>query len=103
MVSWSSSKGAWAALGIALAIGILIAWTQRTTGPSRAELAQALSQPSGRIMAADIKSLWCEEHGDGFACRWQQREDGTWVQRSGRMQADQRGWRLAQAASDGRQ
>jgi hypothetical protein len=99
MVSWSSSKGAWGALGIALAIGVLIAWTQRSVGPSRQELARALSSSAVVVSPADIRSLSCEEQTAGFACHWQQREKGMWLDRAGGLEASARGWRVADAPS----
>jgi hypothetical protein len=92
------------ALAIALLIGLVLAISQRTVGPSRAELAQALSK-SGKdtVTASDVRSLRCDEfQTGGYACRWQQREDGAWFERSGQAQIDAAGWHV-RAESGGRQ
>lgn len=92
------------ALVIALLIGLVLALSQRTVGPSRAELAQALSKTGkGTIAASDVRALRCTEAAtEGFACRWQQREDGAWIDRSDIARIDTAGWHVS-AESGGRQ
>lgn len=81
---------------IALLIGLVLALSQRTVGPSRAELAQALSTGGNdRVAASDVHSLRCSEFSTGgYACRWQQRVDDVWTERSGRAQIDGAGWHV---------
>lgn len=87
--------GAVAALMIALAFGLLLAWSQSTQGPSRAELAAALSIEAGRVVAAsDIRSIRCAGQSIGYDCRWEQQVDEVWRQRGGRLATDVDGWRL---------
>ncbi|MBO9670143.1 MAG: hypothetical protein J7485_06475 [Sphingobium sp.] len=81
------------ALAIALLVGIVLAWSQRSTGPSRAELAEALSKTgTGRVAASDIRSLRCAEAARGFTCRWQQLRDDAWIDRTGNARIDGGGW-----------
>lgn len=84
------------ALLIALLVGVALAISQRSVGPSRAELAKTLSHADGnRVLAADIRSLRCDERqSGGYACSWQQREEDAWVDRTGSAQVDGRGWQL---------
>ena len=92
------------AMLVALLVGLVLALSQRTTGPSRAELAEALSQAGKeKITAGDLRALRCTEAGaGGYACRWQQRVDETWVERSGSARIDGAGWHV-RAESGGRQ
>ncbi len=83
MAAQPRSLGGLAALLIALAVGLVLAFSQRTSGPSRAELAQALSRTgNGAVATGDLRSLTCAEPTpQGYACRWQQREDDLWRDR----------------------
>jgi hypothetical protein len=85
------------ALAIALLVGLVLAISQRTVGPSRAELAQALSKDGkDRVAASDVRSLRCAAiPAGGYACRWQQREDDAWTERSSNAQADDGGWQVS--------
>ncbi len=96
MAGQPRSLGGVAALLIALAVGLVLALSQRTTGPSRAELAQALSRAGeGAVAAGDLRSLKCgDAEARGYACRWQQREDDLWRDRSGRLGMAPDGWRM---------
>jgi hypothetical protein len=81
------------ALLIALIVGAVLAVSQRNVGPSRAELARALSNTDGdRVAAADIRSLKCEEAPGGFACRWKQFVNEKWVDRTGAVKINAGGW-----------
>jgi hypothetical protein len=104
VVGASGSLKALPALAIALLIGLVLAVSQRTVGPSRAELAQALSKTGeDRVTASDVRSLRCDEFpAGGYACRWQQREDGAWMDRSGNARIDPIGWHVS-GDSGGRQ
>lgn len=83
------------ALLIALPLGIAIALTLPTRGPSRGELAQALAQAGDEdIGASDLRDLDCRESTDGYACRWQQREAGEWTGRTGALRGGADGWRM---------
>lgn len=96
MIGAGGSLKALPALAIALLIGLVLAISQRTVGPSRAELAQALSK-SGKdpVAASDVRSLRCTEAATGgYACRWQQREDGAWIDRSDSARIDATGWHM---------
>ena len=87
------------ALLIALIVGAVLVVSQRTVGPSRAELAQALSNADGdRVGVADIRSLKCEEAPGGFACRWKQFVNEAWVDRSGAAKIDAGGWHATAGA-----
>jgi hypothetical protein len=90
------TTGTWTALLIALAFGLFLAWTQSTSGPSRAELATVLSHDIGRgIRAADIKSVRCDETASiVYQCRWQQLENEVWQERQARLAANAAGWHL---------
>lgn len=89
--------GAARALLIALPFGLLLAWSQSARGPSRAELATALSQVEGRrVKAADLRSLRCDDaSAGGFACRWEQLEVGRWTVQNGRLSVRDNGWVVA--------
>jgi hypothetical protein len=99
------SLGALSALGLALLMGIILALTQRSNGPSRDELADALSRAGqSAVAASDLRSLRCDVYqSTGYACRWQQRVDGDWHERTGRVQIDARGWSVDPGASGGQQ
>jgi hypothetical protein len=96
VIGTGGSLKALPALAIALLIGLVLAISQRTVGPSRAELAQALSNSgTDRDAASDVRSLRCDElQSGGYACRWQQREDGVWIERSGNALIDTAGWHV---------
>ncbi len=85
------------ALGIALLIGLVLAISQRTVGPSRAELAQALSKTGkGTVAASDVRSLRCDElQSGGYACRWQQRQDDAWIEHAGQAQVNGQEWQVS--------
>jgi hypothetical protein len=99
------SLGALPALAIALLAGIVLALTQRSDGPSRAELAQALMRAGdGAVPVRDLRSLSCDAYQSaGYACRWQQRIDGDWRERTGRVQIDAGAWSVDPGVSDGQQ
>jgi len=98
MASGQPSIGAPAALLVALGIGLLLAWSQRSDGPSRAELARALSlEARANVAAADIRSVSCEQQTDRYACRWRQRIDGDWQDRSGSVWSGPEGWHMIEA------
>ncbi|MBO9576270.1 MAG: hypothetical protein J7494_11070 [Sphingobium sp.] len=88
--------GAVTALLIALPFALVLAWSQPTRGPSRAELAEALSREAGRTIAAsDLRSIRCTVQSVTYECRWEQRADEAWSERSGRLATGGDGWRLA--------
>ncbi|HEY1125313.1 MAG TPA: hypothetical protein VGE65_06745 [Sphingobium sp.] len=90
------------ALLAALLVGLVLALSQRTIGPSRAELADALSSARPqRVGANEIRSLTCREAPGGFTCRWRQLEDGLWVDRAGAARIDAGGWHLDASVSGG--
>jgi len=101
MIGKPGSLKALPALAIALLVGLVLAWSQRSIGPSRAELAGALSKTgAGRVAASDIRSLRCvEAAAGGFACRWRQRVDDAWIDRTGRARIDGSGWHAGNASS----
>lgn len=100
MVGTPGSLKALPALAIALLVGLVLAWSQRSTGPSRAELAGALSKTgAGRVAASDIRSLRCVEAAGGFECRWEQLQDDAWIDRTGRARIDGSGWHVGNASS----
>lgn len=85
------------ALLIALPLALVLAWGERTRGPSRDELAQALTRAAARpVSPSDIQSVKCNgaEAGEGYLCRWRQREGGVWRSHAGRLGANNDGWRL---------
>lgn len=90
------SPGALMALLIAAPFALVLAWSQPSSAPSRAELAKALDRAGqGAITASDIRSIDCAEpDAAGYACRWRQREDGAWLARSGRFAVGASGWRF---------
>lgn len=92
------ATGAMTALLIALAFGLVLAWTQRTVGPSEAELATALSRATGQqVGPGDVEALRCGESIPvGYQCRWRQRDGDSWQERGGRLAADATGWRLVE-------
>ncbi len=85
------------ALLIALPIGVILAWSLPTRGPSRAELAQALmARDGGAVKASDLRDIQCRNATrGGYACRWMQRANDAWQARAGHVQASGEGWRLA--------
>jgi len=85
-----------AALLIAMAVGIFLALTQRSNGPSRAELAQALSQDGNvPVATSDLRSLKCAEaNAQGYACRWEQQIGDGWRPKSGVVIPGAQGWRM---------
>ncbi|MBO9581214.1 MAG: hypothetical protein J7498_10020 [Sphingobium sp.] len=96
MIGKPGSLKALPALAIALLVGLILAISQRSVGPSRAELAAALSTiGADRVAASDIRSLRCEEAGTGFTCRWQQLRDAAWIDRTGSVRIDGGGWHAA--------
>lgn len=84
------------ALLIALPIGLILAWSLPTQGPSRAELAQAITaRDGGAVSARDLRDLQCGNAvGGGYACRWMQREGDAWQARAGHVHVSAEGWRL---------
>lgn len=102
MIDKTGSLKGLPALLAALTVGLVLALSQRTTGPSRAELADALSsaRPQG-VGANEIRSLKCREAIGGFNCRWRQFEDGSWVDRAGAARIDVDGWHMGGPASGG--
>lgn len=91
--------GAATALLIALPFGLALAWSQSTVGPSRAELAAALSHGAEKpVRASDIESIACEERAaSGYQCRWRQRVDEVWQARSAAVSTSGDGWRILTA------
>jgi hypothetical protein len=86
------------AVAVAVALGLVLAWSQGRDGPSRIELAQALSATADRpVRGDDLRAIGCTRtaDGQGYACHWRQRMDGDWLARSGLLRADAQGWRLA--------
>lgn len=98
MAGERKSVSALTALLIALPFGLVLAWSLPTQGPSRAELAEALSSASARpVPASDLRDLSCDDPGtQGIACRWQQRVDGDWQARSGALAVSAGGWQLVE-------
>ena len=96
------ATGALTALLIALPLGLVLAWSQPTDGPSRAELAAALTQDGGAPVAArDIESLHCEKAASiGYECRWRQRVDDVWQQREDAFAIETEGWQLLPKTRD---
>jgi hypothetical protein len=82
---------------LVLPLALILAWSQRGGGPSRQELAQALAREVGRpVDVGDLRSITCSRASGplGALCQWQQRQDGVWRERSGRLLAHADGWRL---------
>jgi len=85
------SPGALAALLIAIPFALVLAWSQSSQAPSRAELAAALNRAGDTsVTASDIRSIDCAApDADGYACHWRQLD----VARSGHFVVDSTGWR----------
>jgi len=92
------AAGPFKALLIALPFALVLAWTLPTQGPSRAELARALSRDGETVAAADLQSIRCTRsaHGMGQDCRWRQRSETGWRTGMGRLATTGEGWRLAE-------
>lgn len=88
--------GAWTALLIALPFGLILAWTQPTAGPSRAELAAVLSRDTGRdVKTADVESVHCDDTGSAvYQCRWRQQQGDAWQDRAAAITASSSGWQV---------
>lgn len=97
------SMGGLAALAVVLALGIVLARTQRIEGPSRAELAQALSLSGPAVATGELRSLDCAATpSGGYACRWQHYASERWQEQSGHIQLTHDGWRVERNPATGR-
>ncbi|GEM_PF-1602537 len=90
------------ALLVALPFALVLAWTLPTQGPSRAELARALSRDGDSIAPSDIESIRCAAVARGVVqdCRWRQHGEQGWRSGTGRLAATAEGWLLV--AEEGR-
>jgi hypothetical protein len=90
------SMGGLAALAVVLVLGLILGRTQRIEGPSRAELARALSLSGVTVATGELRSVDCEPApSGGYDCRWQQHVRNDWQAQSGAVVLGAQGWRMA--------
>ena len=95
MARQAPSAGAGKALLVVVPMALILAWSQRSEGPSRAELALALSRASGQtVRTGDLRFLNCATAQAGFDCRWEQRIDGVWQMRTGPISTSGGSWTM---------
>lgn len=88
--------GAATALLIAMPFALVLAWSQSSNEPSRAELAAAVAKATGKkVAASDIESVQCTVQSVTYDCRWLQRDGDVWQQQAGHLSTGADGWRLA--------